>query len=62
MRFKPKSGEIYYTVALIYGEFKVVFFEWTLDIPDCNRYKDHNCFKTREEANKVMGKILKALR
>jgi len=61
MRFKPKRNEIYYTITILEGEFKAVFFEWTCDDMDRGRYKVHNCFRTKGEVDKAIDKILKVL-
>ena len=59
---KFTSGTIYYTIVLINGKFQVVFFEWCSCEADYNRKKAHLCFEKKEEADRAMGKILKALK
>ena len=62
MRFKRKNGEIYYSIAIIEGRFKVVFFEWVLNESDIGRFKERNCFRTKEDADIALCKIKKALK
>ncbi len=62
MRYKPKNGEVYYTITILSGRVQAVFFECTYDEHDQGRVKEHNCFKTKEEAEIAVAKILRVLK
>lgn len=56
--WKPKEGETYFVVFNCYGHsFFVSEFEWDGDLLDEETYRLGNCFRTRQEAQKVADKF-----
>ena len=54
-RWKPKCGEYYYTIE---WTGRIDSYNWDNDLSDCNCFILGNCFKTHEEAQKELDRML----
>lgn len=50
-RWKPKDGDVYYSVMSIGN---IVKYSWGTDYIDSGHYRLGNCFKTKQEAQKEL--------
>ena len=53
----PSAGDIYYFID---SRGKVTFYEWDNDDVDKNHLAIGNCYKTEEEAESVLDRVIKA--
>ena len=53
----PSAGDIYYWID---SEGKVTFDEWVNDDVDKNHLAIGNCYKTEEEAESALDRVIKA--
>lgn len=58
-RWKPGMGEIYWVV---FANSNIVPYKWYNDSIDNNYFDFGNCFKTKEEAEAMVEKIIKLLK
>lgn len=59
-RWKPKYHEIYYSISL--NSLPLILrYKWQNNTVDCDYYNNHNCFKTKEEAEAKLEQIKKLL-
>ena len=53
----PSAGDIYYWID---SEGKVTFYEWVNDDVDKNHLAIGNCYKTEEEAESALDRVIKS--
>lgn len=61
-KWKPETGDLYWWVAAIDCCPSVCGCAWADDETDADCMKIGNCFKTEEEAEQMLDKILKVLK
>lgn len=60
--WKPKEGEKYFYLNISEGKFFANWYKWEDDNVGKELYRQHNCFRTKEEAESAIPRVEVALK